>query len=113
MNIESVKATGKYVSLKMIEIKNTVVETKTKTGIILQEDVKVGQSVNNPNVGGKIRGYFVVESVGPDVDLDKYGFKIGDEVIFNDYDSQTIGDSENTWVLCKADNIKAVVVANK
>lgn len=113
MNIESVKATGKYVSLKMNEIKDTVVETKTKSGIILQEDVKVGQNVNNPNAGGKTRGYFVVESIGPDVDLDKYGFKIGDEVIFNDYDAQTMGDSENTWVLCKADNIKAVVVASK
>ena len=41
------------------------------------------------------------------------GFKIGDEVIINDYDAQTIGDKDNTYVLCKAESVKAVVVAEE
>ena len=112
MKIKEIKATGKYVVIKVKEVAMCI-ETKTKSGIILQTENTDGQKINNKTNTGKVRGKFIIDSIGPDVDLDKMGFKIGDEVIINDYDAQTIGDKDNTYVLCKAESVKAVVVAEE
>ncbi len=112
MKIKEIKATGKYVVIKVKEVAMSI-ETKTKSGIILQTENTDGQKINNKTNTGKVRGKFIIDSIGPDVDLDKMGFKIGDEVIINDYDAQTIGDKDNTYVLCKAESVKAVVVAEE
>ena len=112
MKIKEIKATGKYGVIKVKEVAMSI-ETKTKSGIILQTENTDGQKINNKTNTGKVRGKFIIDSIGPDVDLDKMGFKIGDEVIINDYDAQTIGDKDNTYVLCKAESVKAVVVAEE
>lgn len=112
MKIKEIKATGKYVVIKVKEVAMSV-ETKTKSGIILQTENTEGQKINNKTNTGKVRGIFIVDSIGPDVDLEKMGFKVGDEVILNDYDAQTIGDENTTYVLCKAESVKAVVVAEE
>lgn len=112
MKIKEIKATGKYVVIKVKEIAMSV-ETKTKSGIILQQENTDGQKINAKNNNGKVRGIFIVDSVGPDVDLSKHGFKVGDEVVINDYDAQTIGDPQSTYVLCKAESIKAVVLSEE
>ena len=112
MKIKEIKATGKYVVIKVKEVAMSI-ETKTKSGIILQTENTDGQKINNKTNTGKVRGKFIIDSIGPDVDLDKMGCKIGDEVIINDYDAQTIGDKDNTYVLCKAESVKAVVVAEE
>ena len=112
MKIKEIKATGKYVVIKVKEVAMSI-ETKTKSGIILQTENTDGQKINNKTNTGKVRVKFIIDSIGPDVDLDKMGFKIGDEVIINDYDAQTIGDKDNTYVLCKAESVKAVVVAEE
>ena len=111
MKIKEIKATGKFVVCKVEEVKSTV-ETVTESGIILQTENTDGQKVNSKAGNGeKISGVFIINSIGPDVELSKYGFAIGDEVVLNDYDCQTIGDQDSTYVLCKADSVKAVVKA--
>ena len=97
MKIKEIKATGKYVVIKVKEVAMSI-ETKTKSGIILQTENTDGQKINNKTNTGKVRGKFIIDSIGPDVDLDKMGFKIGDEVIINDYDDQTNDDKENNYV---------------
>lgn len=110
MKIKEIKATGKYIVIRVKEVAMSV-ETKTKSGIILQSENTDGQKINNKQGNGKTRGIFIVDSIGPDVDLEKVGFKVGDEVVINDYDAQTVGDEDTTFVLCKADSVKAVVKA--
>jgi co-chaperonin GroES (HSP10) len=107
--IKSVKATCNYIVLKAEEIKETVETKKTAGGLLLQTEVKTGQNINKANNNGKARVKLIVQDIGPDVEMDKLGYKIGDEVIINDYDAQTIGDEENTFVLCKANSVKVVV----
>ena len=111
MKIKEIKATGKYVVLKVEEVATTV-EKVTESGIIIQTENTDGQKINSKSGNGeKIRGITVVHSIGPDVDLSKFGFAVGDEVIYNDYDAQVCGDADDTYVLCKAESIKAVVTA--
>ena len=111
MKIKEIKATGKFVVCKVEEVKSTV-ETVTESGIILQSENTDGQKINSKAGNGeKIRGVFIINSIGPDVELSKYGFAIGDEVVLNDYDCQVIGDKDTTFVLCKADSVKAVITS--
>lgn len=107
--LKSVVATCNYIVLEAREIKETVETKKTAGGLLLQKEVKTGQNINKTNNAGKGRFKLIVHSIGPDIEIDKLGYKVGDEVIINDYDAQTIGDDDSTFVLCKANSVKAVV----
>lgn len=113
MNIKGVNATGKYVVLEGVECSEEQKEQKTAGGIIMMPtEQKSGTKINKVNHDGKIRVKLIVKSVGPDVDLSKYGFKIGDEVIANDLDLQTFGgDDGKIFAVCKADSVKCVIEA--
>lgn len=107
--IKTVRATCNYIVLEAKEIKETITTAKTEGGLLLQTEVKTGQNINKVNAAGKGRFKLIVHDIGPDVEIDKLGYKVGDEVIVNDYDVQTIGDEDSTYVLCKANSVKAVV----
>ena len=62
MKIKEIKATGKYVVIKVKEVAMSI-ETKTKSGIILQTENTDGQKINNKTNTGKVRGKFIIDSI--------------------------------------------------
>ena len=51
-----------------------------------------------------------IDSVGPLVKLEDYGFKVGDCVIANNYDLQFVGKSDEVfYALTQAESIKCVI----
>lgn len=112
MIYEEVKAAGRYVILKG-EIAEDKTEVKTESGIILQGDTasanSSGQKVNTNN--GKVRiKPPVVHSIGPKVNVEEIGIKIGDSVIINDYDAHSFQDDTGAiYIVCKDDSIQTVI----
>lgn len=111
--IESLKATNNYVVLKAVTIKEQAPqEKKLDSGLILPaslaEREQKGTRVSVSNGDKIIVDHFEVLDIGPDVDKDKIGFKIGDSVLADNYDTQPIGDDENTYIVCKASSIKCI-----
>lgn len=91
------KPKGKYVLIKLVDREK--VERKTKSGLLLLD-----------NDEGTTREYtpatknFVIEAVGPDVTQ----VKVGEYVIFNEYDIKGIKDDDNNhFALCKEESIFA------
>ena len=95
--MKNMKVCGEYVLIEFVKMKDEL--KKTKGGILLPE---VG-------VENKAKHEARIRTVGPLVDLKKWGFKIGDKVVYGDYDMQKFGD-ENDLLLgvTRPDNIKVV-----
>lgn len=110
MKIKDIKAVGNYVVLEAIPIVEKK-ETKTEAGIIIPgKEEEYGTNINNATNTGKVKSKLVVKSIGSDVDLTKYDIKIGDEVYADNYDLQTIGDSEGKlYSLVKVTSIKCII----
>lgn len=112
MVYEEVRATGRYVVLKG-EIAEEKTEVKTESGIILQAETAnanaSGQKVNTNR--GKVRiKPPVVHSIGPKVNVDEIGIKIGDSVIINDYDAHSFQDDTGAiYIVCKDESIQTVI----
>lgn len=114
MKIKEIKAIGNYVVLEAVPIKEKK-EVKTAAGIIIpgKED-EYGTNINNATNTGKVKSKLVVKSIGSDVDLTKYNLKIGDEVYADNYDLQTIGDSDGKlYSLVKVTSIKCVITSEE
>lgn len=108
MVIEKIEATGKYVVLKGVLQQTKNVENDN--GVV---DVSQQTAATVKNTAGESYS-LIVDSVGSLVELDKYNFKVGDEVIPNNYDLQwTEDDAHNVYAMCQAESIKAVVTAKR
>lgn len=81
---KKIKPIGDRVLLKLVEVdrKQTV---KRNSGIILvnQDLQSAGQAIGG-SMGVVYRAY--IDSIGEKVDLEKFSFKIGDWVVFNNLD---------------------------
>jgi len=112
MIYEEVKAAGRYVVLKAEKAEDKT-EVKTESGIILQADTmranSSGQRINVET--GKVRiKPPVVHSIGPKVNVDEIGIKVGDSVILNDYDIHSFLDDNGTiYIVCKDESIQSVI----
>lgn len=72
---------------------------RTKSGIYLPNDKEEKSSVASPSSHN-----FIVEAVGPDVKT----VKVGEYVIFNEYDLKGIkDDDDNHYGICKEESIFA------
>lgn len=105
-----IEATGKYIVLKCVKIVEKESLIKTAGGLYLpgQEKKDTGREAN---VGGeKTKVNMFVDSIGPSVEIEKYGFKVGDCVIANNYDLQFVGKGDDIfYALTQADSIKCVI----
>ena len=105
-----IQATGKYVVLKCVKIVEKESVIKTAGGIIIpgQESKNTGREVNTGQEKVKVNMY--IDSVGPLVKLEDYGFKVGDCVIANNYDLQFVGKSDEVfYALTQAESIKCII----
>lgn len=100
--IEKITAQGEWV---VLEARKAVVEEK-KCGIILPNGTPNGQNVNGRD--GKVIVDFFVDSIG-DKAKDKVTYKIGDMVVIDNYDCQTIGDDDKLYGICHYSKVKAVI----
>lgn len=110
MKIKNIKAVGEWVVIeaRKSEIKNE--EKKTSSGIILPGQKKAaGTDVNTSEGKETVRLY--IYDIGPDVK--NPSFKVGDEVIVDNYDIQVFsgGDDVDAPLYCLTHNskIKCVV----
>lgn len=87
----------------MVLIKFVEVQTKSKDGY----KANAAGILTKVKEDAKKKHQAVIDSVGEAVDLTKVGWKVGDVVIFNDYDTLKFGDENNNWGLCKAESIWA------
>lgn len=92
------------VLIKYIEVDSSgdMFKKDKRSGLILPN----GQSSDISKSGGKYEAR--VHSVGNNVDLSKFTWKVGDKIIFNEYDVMKIQDEdENIWGLTKPDSVWA------
>lgn len=92
------------VLIQYIEVDSSgeMFKTDKKTGLVLPNN----KSSDVSKSGGKYEAR--VFSVGENVDLNKYKWKIGDKIIFNEYDIMKLQDEDdNIWGLTKAESIWA------
>ena len=92
------------------------VEIVSAGGIILpgQENQQTGKEVARGGAGEKVKVDMFIESIGPLVENDKYGFKVGELVIANNYDLQFFGARDDVFYACtQADSIKCVIEPNE
>ena len=111
-----IEATGKYVVLRCERVCEKQVEIVSAGGIILpdQENQQTGKEVARGRAGEKVKVDMFIESIGPLVENDKYGFKVGEQVIANNYDLQFVGARDDVFYACtQADSIKCVIEPNE
>jgi co-chaperonin GroES (HSP10) len=111
MKLEKVEASGEYVILKCLEQKEK--EVRSQAGLILPAGMQK-TSPQSANINGENKAVaLIVHSIGNAVPEDKISFKIGDEVVMNQYDAQYIGDDELAYCITRWTSIAAIVVASR
>ncbi len=112
MKIDSIKATGKWVIIKAVEVEEKQQLVTTPGGIILPDGSRStkGQNVNSSE--GKKTVDLYVEDIGPDVK--DVNYKVGDCVLCDAYDLQTIeDDNHNMYGICDCTKVKAVLKVSR
>lgn len=102
--IKEIDATGEYVVLKIVvKEEGDDMYKKNKSGLLIPNQ----DSAPTANTGsGKLQlDHALVYKIGPKVDDDS--FKVGDKVVFNDYDIKYVGSKENMFGITKASSIMA------
>lgn len=100
--IKEIEATGEYVILKMVVKEEGDMYKKNKSGLLVPNQDEPAQTSS-----GKLElDHALVYKIGPDVE--KPSFKVGDRVIFNDYDIKYVGSKENMFGITKAGSVMAV-----
>lgn len=112
MKINKITPCGNMVLLKLVEQKKLEDFKTTAAGIIIPNSAAQG-SVATTQEGEKKRVIAYIEAIGNLIELDKINFKIGDEVMYNAYDLQTLGDETSIYGLTKAESILAVIEAER
>jgi len=101
MKIKEIKATGEYVVVRFEEV-NKELYSANSSGILVQN--------SDTQKGKKHRA--IIHDIGPLADAEKLGFKVGDTVLWNEYDMKTIDDDEGEiYGICKASSIMVVYSA--
>lgn len=105
MRKNPIEVCGKMVLLRFDEVKRP---EKSKKGIILPGGATSQCMADQLNPKPIYRAY--VAAIGPEVDLEKINFKVGDWVIYNDYDCKTfvidIFDRDSKpWGITKTESI--------
>jgi len=80
---KSIKPIGNMVLLRLVKVEKKPIESKSGLLISSENVATAGQTIGG-SFGTVYRAY--IDSVGKDVDLSKYDFKIGDWVVFNNMD---------------------------
>jgi len=89
-----------YVLIRLEKKQNSGMK-KTKTGIYLPDGP--GPAANDNSASPSTHN-FIVDAIGPDVKT----VKVGDYVIFNEYDLKGVKDDDgNHYGICKEDSILA------
>jgi co-chaperonin GroES (HSP10) len=99
--IKQAKPSNNYVLIRFQEV-NVEPYEKSNGGILVPN-----QEQNNSGKSKKHKAY--IEDVGPSVNTEERGFRVGDEVIFNEYDLKQFGDADQTFGLVKDENVMAVI----
>lgn len=101
--IKEIEATGEYVILKMVVKEEADMYKKSKSGLLVPNQENAATQTSS----GKLElDHALIHKIGPDVE--NPSFKVGDRVIFNDYDIKYVGSKENMFGITKAGSVMAV-----
>ncbi len=102
--IKTINAVGNHIVLKMVVKEGGGdMYTKSKSGLLVPNEEQPTQTTS----GGKLElDYALIHEIGPNVENPT--FKIGDKVIFNEYDIKYVGSKENMFGIVKDTSIMAV-----
>ena len=105
MNIKEITPFGEYVVLKFEEVKenNDLYKKDKKTNLFLPTQDNAPQKTMRENNNKYQAKVFKIS----DEIKDKVCFKVGDIVIYNDYDLKLVGSPENLFGIIKSSNIMA------
>ena len=105
VEIKDIKAIGNYVVLKMVvKEEDSEMYKQKKSGLYVPNQQE--ESPASVSTGKLELKHALVHDIGPDVE--NANFKIGDKVIFNEYDLKNVGSKENMFGITKAESIMAV-----
>lgn len=95
---------GEMVLIRYVEVGgDTEMYKKNKAGILLPNGANATEATSKSKYEARI------SAVGEKVDLSIVKWKVGDKVIFNEYDVMKLQDEdENIWGLTKASSVWAV-----
>ena len=105
MNIKEITPFGEYVVLKFEEVKenNDLYKKDKKTNLFLPtQDNAPQKNVREANSKWIAKVFKISEEI-----KDKVHYKIGDIVVFNDYDLKYIGKEDNLYGILKYNNVMA------
>lgn len=85
---KEVKAVGKYVVLEFVPVKQDLFEKKEGSSLLLP----TGETEDMTGTAKKEIHKAMVHDIGPEVE--KPSFKVGDEVVFNQYDMKMVENSD-------------------
>jgi len=103
MRIKEIKAKGKFVVLKFEKVDDGMFKKK---GSLLIPSVSTSNPQENASQKDTTRWRAFIFDIGPDVENPSY--KIGDMVVFNNYDIKYVGsDDDNTFGIVQGHNIMA------
>lgn len=107
--IKSIEAKGVHVVLKMVvKEEGGEMYKKNKSGLLVLNEEQPTPTAG----GGKLElDYAEIHDIGPKVE--NPDFKVGDRVIFNEYDIKYVGSKENMFGIVKESSIMAVYEADK
>lgn len=103
--IKNIKAIGEYVVLKMVVSESDGdMYKQNKSGLLLPNE---DTSNTSKTPGGELKlEYALIHEIGPKVETPD--FKVGDKVVFNEYDIKYVGSKENMYGIIKSSSVMAV-----
>ena len=106
--IKTIQAKGNHVVLKMVVKQDGGdMYKKNKSGLLVPNEESAPSAG-----GGKLElDYALIHDIGPKVENPDY--KVGDRVVFNEYDIKYVGSKENMFGIVKEGSIMAVYEAEK
>jgi co-chaperonin GroES (HSP10) len=114
MKLKKVTPCGRMVLIKLVEQKKKEEYATLKSGVIIPTSINDGIGTATTQKGEKKTVVAYLEAFGPDIDQSKLNCKIGDEIMYNNYDLITLGDDEGVlYGLTKLESILAVVEAER
>ena len=112
MKLKKVTPCGKMVLIKLVEQKKK--DDYEKKGLLYTPTGETAVGVATTSKGEKKTVIAYIDGFGPEVDQTKINFKVGDEIMYNNYDLITLGDDDGKlYGLTKLESILAVVEAER
>lgn len=101
--MKTIQPVGDFILIKSIKY-DMPKERRSKGGVIMVE-----AAPGQPGIDTRPTHYWIIEGIGPDVDTKRYDVRIGERIVYNNYNFQEVKDYDEdiSYGLIQAMDIKA------